>query len=175
MGVDFADINHDGYLDIFVVDMLSRSPELRKRQLVAKRAIAPRLGGTTNRVQTPQNTLLLNRGDGTYAEIACLAGVQASDWSWSPVFLDVDPDGHDDLLITAGHLRDIQDMDATERIKSLQEAWRRNAAGGDVQRAFVEAKREHTKLYPPLDMPVVAFRNLGNLRFQEVTKDWGLD
>src|SRR5262249_10368249 len=123
----------------------------------------------------PQNTLLLNRGDGTYAEIASLAGLPASDWSWSPVFLDVDLDAQDDLLITAGHLRDIQDIDATEKIRTLQEAWRRKAAGGDVQRAFVEAKRQHTKLYPPLDMPVVAFRNLGNLQFQEITKDWGLD
>src|SRR6185436_3384270 len=89
MGVDFADINHDGYLDIFAVDMLSRSAELRKRQVIAKRLVPPRIGDIETRVQAPQNTLLLNRGDGTYAEIACLAGLQASDWSWSPVFLDV--------------------------------------------------------------------------------------
>ena len=174
MGVDFADVNHDGHLDIFVVDMLSRSAELRKRQIIAKRPTAPRPGDVATRVQTPQNTLLLNRGDGTYAEIACLAGLQASDWSWSPVFIDVDLDGHDDLLITAGHLRDIQDLDATAKIKSLGEGWRRTAEGG-LQRAFTEAKREHTKLYPLLQMPVVAYRNLGNLRFEEATKQWGFD
>ena len=78
MGVDFADVNHDGHLDIFVVDMLSRSAELRKRQIIAKRPTAPRPGDVATRVQTPQNTLLLNRGDGTYAEIACLAGLQAN-------------------------------------------------------------------------------------------------
>lgn len=175
MGVDFADINHDGHLDIFAVDMLSRSPELRKRQIIAKRVIPPRIGDIDTRVQGPQNTLLLNRGDGTYAEIAFLAGVHASDWAWSPVFVDVDLDGHDDLLITAGHIRDIQDLDATEKIRKLPDTWRRNPEGPELVRAFTEAKRQHTRFYPYLNMPVVAFRNLGNLRFQEVTKEWGLD
>jgi len=176
MGADFADINRDGHLDIFAVDMLSRSPELRKRQMVAKRPIPPRIGDALSRVQTPQNTLLLNRGDGTFAEIACFAGVEASDWSWSPVFLDVDLDGYDDLLITAGHIRDIQDLDANDKIRTLQDAWRRTPmAATNLQRAFAEAKREHAQLYPPLDMPVVAFRNLGNLHFEEVTSAWGLD
>ncbi|HZO85261.1 MAG TPA: CRTAC1 family protein, partial [Verrucomicrobiae bacterium] len=77
------------------------------------------------------------------------------------------------LLITAGHLRDIQDLDATAKIKSLGEGWRRTAEGG-LQRAFTEAKREHTKLYPLLQMPLVAFRNLGNLHFEETTTQWGL-
>jgi enediyne biosynthesis protein E4 len=175
MGVDFADINHDGHLDIFAVDMLSRSLEVRKRQVVAKRLTPPRVGDIETRVQTPQNTLLLNRGDGTYAEIAQLAGVHASEWSWSPVFIDVDLDGHDDLLITTGHIRDIQDLDANEHIKKLPDTWRRNAQGAELQRAFTEAKREHTKLYPYLDMPVIAFRNLGNLRFEEVTRAWGFN
>ena len=176
MGVDFADINRDGHLDIFAVDMLSRSPEMRKRQMVAKRPIAPRIGDAVSRVQAPQNTLLLNRGDGTFAEIACFAGVEASDWSWSPVFLDVDLDGYDDLLITAGHIRDIQDLDANEKIRALQDAWRRTPmAATNLQLAFAQAKREHAQLYPPLDMPVVAFRNLGNLHFQEMTSAWGLN
>src|SRR5439155_203676 len=70
MGVDFADINRDGHMDIFAVDMLSRSSELRRRQTVAKGPVPPRIGDLESRVQTPHNTLLLNRGDGTFAEIA---------------------------------------------------------------------------------------------------------
>ena len=175
MGVDFSDINRDGHLDIFAVDMLSRSPELRRRQVVAKSPIAPRIGDTESRVQTPQNTLLINRGDGTFAEIACFAGLEASDWSWSPVFLDVDLDGYDDLLITSGHLRDVQDLDATDKIRRLQESWRQSPmAATNLQRAFIEAKRDHQKYYPPLQMPVVAFRNRGDLRFDEITAEWGL-
>jgi len=176
MGVGFSDINRDGHLDIFAVDMLSRSSELRRRQVVAKSPIAPRIGDTESRVQTPQNTLLLNRGDGTFTEIACFAGLEASDWSWSPVFFDVDLDGYDDLLITAGHLRDVQDLDATDKIRPQQEAWRQSSmAATNLQRAFVEAKREHQKFYPPLHMPVVAFRNRGDLRFEELTAEWGLN
>jgi hypothetical protein len=176
MGVDFADINRDGHLDIFAVDMLSRSSGLRRRQTVAKRPAPPRVGDFESQVQTPQNTLLLNRGDGTFAEIACFAGVEASDWSWSPVFLDVDLDGYDDLLITAGHMRDIQDFDANDQIRAQQESWRRSPmAATNLQRAFVEAKRDHAKFYPPLDMPIVAFHNRGDLRFEEVTTAWGLN
>ena len=176
MGADFADLNRDGHVDIFAVDMLSRSSEMRRRQTVAKRPIPPRVGDLHSRVQTPQNTLLLNRGDGTFAEIACLAGLEASDWSWSPVFLDVDLDGYDDLLITAGHLRDIQDFDANNRILVQQESWRSSPmAATNLQRAFTEARREHAKLYPPLNMPIVAFRNRGDLRFDEVTASWGLN
>jgi hypothetical protein len=176
MGADFADINRDGQVDIFAVDMLSRSSEMRRRQTVAKTPVAPRVGDISSRVQTPQNTLLLNRGDGTFAEIACLAGLEASDWSWSPVFLDVDLDGYDDLLITAGHLRDIQDFDANNRILAQQESWRRSPlAATNLQRAFTEARREHAKFYPSLQMPIVAFRNRGDLRFEEVTAQWGLN
>ncbi|HUR46791.1 MAG TPA: VCBS repeat-containing protein, partial [Candidatus Saccharimonadales bacterium] len=175
MGVDFSDINRDGYIDIFAVDMLSRSSELRKRQMVAKRPVPPRIGDLETRVQAPQNTLLLNRGDGTFAEIARFAGVEASDWSWSPVFLDVDLDGYDDLLITSGHLRDIQDLDANEKIRLQQAEWRRSPmAATNLQQAFVQAKREHAKAYPSLQMPIVAFRNSGNLQFTEVTTNWGL-
>jgi hypothetical protein len=176
MGVDFADINRDGHVDIFAVDMLSRSSEMRRRQTVAKGPVPPRVGDLASRVQTPQNTLLLSRGDGTFAEIACLAGVEASDWSWSPVFLDADLNGYDDLLITSGHLRDIQDFDANNRILAQQESWRRSPmAATNLQRAFTEARREHARFYPPLNMPIVAFHNRGDLRFEEVTADWGLN
>src|SRR5204862_6011094 len=79
MGVDFADINRDGFDDIFVADMMAREHGLRQRLLGARHALAP--SGVMNfRMQYMRNMLFLNRGDGTYAEIAQLSGVEASDW-----------------------------------------------------------------------------------------------
>ena len=74
-----------------------------------------------------RNTLHLNRGDGTFAEIARLAGVGASGWSWSTLFLDVDLDGWEDILIGTGHVRDVMDGDTQYRLRNrLHEIdWRR--------------------------------------------------
>ena len=140
MGIAFVDINRDGLMDFFVPDMLSRSSERRKQQDLAQRATPARIGDISRRSQVARNTLFLNRGDGTFAEIAHLAGVFASEWSWSPVFLDVDLDGYEDLLITTGHLRDIQDLDATRQIQALQSSWKRPADLAALQRSFVEAR-----------------------------------
>ena len=116
MGVDFADIDRDGRDDFFVVrhaQPLSgaahdadRQPPIRRRRSSARRWTASRPGATR---------LFWNRGDGTYAEIANFAGVDASDWSWSVVFLDVDLDGYEDLLVTNGHAYDTQDLDMMEK------------------------------------------------------------
>ncbi len=177
MGVDFADIDRDGQVDVFVVDMLSRDPRLRKRQALAQ---APGLvmpgvsvGREMERPQVMRNTLFRNRGDGTFAELAYEAGVAASDWSWSPVFLDVDLDGYEDLLVASGHARDVQDLDAREVIRARQHDWKGFKDDAERQRAFTKELMEHMRLYPPLELPVVAFRNLGNGRFSEVTGSWG--
>src|SRR6266581_5212834 len=100
MGVDFADVNRDGHLDFFVVDMLSRDPRLRKLQKPAQAPLASPVGAIDDRPQIMRNTLFLNRGDATFAEIAFYANLPGSDWSWAPIFLDVDLDGYEDLLIT---------------------------------------------------------------------------
>ena len=104
MGVDFADINRDGRDDFFVADMLSRDHARRQaqRRWIFVRRLIP-LGAIDDRPQYSRNTLFRNRGDGTYAEIAQLMAVmEASEWSWGPVFLDVDLDG---LRGFAGHDR----------------------------------------------------------------------
>ena len=118
MGIDFADINRDGYLDFFVLDMLSRDHRLRRRQMLAQRPVMTPAGMIENRPQIMRNTLFLNRGDSTFAEIAEYAGVEASEWSWSPIFVDIDLDGYEDLLIVAGHEKDVQDLDADAQIKA---------------------------------------------------------
>lgn len=175
MGVDFGDINRDGWLDFMVLDMVSRDPALRKRQILAQTRMPVAPGEFANRPQIMRNTVFLNRGDGTFAEAADYCGLPASDWSWQPVFLDVDLDGYEDLIIPAGHTRDVQDLDATQKIKSLQHAWPKNMEAQERQAAFSREMMEHARLYPPLQMPIVTFRNRGNLRFEETTTAWGTE
>ncbi len=180
MGVDFADIDRDGNLDFFVVDMLSRDRQLRKRQLPAQTPMPLPIGEIENRPQIMRNTLFLNRGDGSYAEIANFSGVDASDWSWQPVFVDVDLDGYEDLLITAGHAKDVQDADAEALIRSRQRpgqgsAYVKGTRQTMTREEFTEELTQHMRLYPRLDMPIVAFHNLGNLTFEDVSPAWGTD
>ncbi|HXI51784.1 MAG TPA: VCBS repeat-containing protein [Candidatus Saccharimonadales bacterium] len=173
MGVDFADIDRDGFLDFFVVDMLSRDPRLRKRQGLAQPPVASPIGVIEDRPQFMRNTLFHNRGDNTFEEIANFAGVMASEWSWSPVFLDVDLDGYEDLLITSGHARDVQDLDAQRQVRARQHSWKNFTNEAQRQEAFTRELMEHMRLYPELRTPIVAFRNRGDLRFEDVTPAWG--
>jgi hypothetical protein len=175
MGVDFADIDRDGHVDFFVADMWSRDPRLRKRQKPAQNPMAPMPGRIDDRPQFMRNTLCRGRGDGTFAEVANFAGVAASEWSWSPVFLDVDLDGYEDLLITAGHAKDVQDLDALLQIRARQHPWTGFTNEVERQKAFTMELMEHMRLYPPLEAPVIAFRNRGGGRFEEATTTWGTD
>ncbi|HEX7860886.1 MAG TPA: VCBS repeat-containing protein [Verrucomicrobiae bacterium] len=153
MGVDFADINADGHLDIFVTDMLSRNHARRQRQATAQATVPPELSEANRRPHYMQNMLFLNRGDGTFAEVAQFAGVAASEWTWQPVFMDIDLDGYVDLLIPAGHSRDLQDLDATEKIRRLQHAWPPTMPADEMQRAFTRELMEHAKLYRHSTLP----------------------
>ena len=175
MGIDFADLARNGSLDFLVVDMLSRDPALRKRQMPAQAPMASPLGAIDNRPQFMRNTLQHGRGDGTFAEIANFAGLAASDWAWCPIFLDVDLDGYEDLLVTAGHARDVQDLDANVRIKANEKPRNTSMDAAARHEAFVQLKMENARQYPRLEMPVVAFRNLGGYRFEETTGAWGTD
>ncbi|MCH2381218.1 MAG: VCBS repeat-containing protein [Pedosphaera sp.] len=162
MGVDFADINRDGNDDFFVVEMLSRKHERRLTQqgTIPGSKVSP--GNFTHQPQSRRNCLYVARGDGTFAETAYFSGVAASEWSWSSIFLDVDLDGWEDILITNGFEFDTDDLDTHNRINRLPNL-------------SVAQKRKTIFLFPPLDTPNVAFRNLGNLRFEEVGAKWGFD
>jgi hypothetical protein len=161
MGVDFADVNRDGQDDFFVVDMLSRDHARRMRQRAMLGQNFNAIDRIEDRPQVERNTLFLNRGDGTYAEIAQFAGLHASEWSWGVVFVDVDLDGFEDALITTGHVFDTQDADTEARIAA--------GAGGRGTAA------EKLLLNPRLHVPNAAFRNRGGLSFEEVGTRWGFD
>ena len=165
MGVDVADIDGDGSDDVFVVEMLSREHRRRLTQRTILRPEVLPLGAIDNRPQYGRNTLLLSRGDGTYAEIAQYAGLEASEWSWTPIFLDVDLDGRPDLLVANGFARDSMNVDAME-------ASHRASMGQPVS---AQSTIQGRRLFPRLATPNCAFRNLGGLKFAEVGRQWGFD
>ncbi len=174
MGVDFADIDRDGDMDFFVVDMLSRDLSLRKRQREAQGFKTVNPAGVLDQPQAMRNTLAVNRGDGSFVELAYRAGIEASDWSWCPLFVDVDLDGYEDLLISAGHAWDVQDLDAGLEISRRQHSWSHIKDPRVLKDAFAREMLRHNRIYPKLEMPIVAYRNLTAGRFVEVTAEWGL-
>jgi hypothetical protein len=165
MGIDFADINRDGHNDFFVADMLPRDHRMKHRQLMEMGPVDTMSGLFGRRPQFSQNTLFLNRGDDTYAEIGAFAGVAASDWSWTPIFLDVDLDGYEDLIITTGHEREALNADITMQI----EAFKRDARPSPKELIAMQGR------FPRLATGKAAFRNRGNLTFEDVSDKWGLD
>ncbi|MDB6037736.1 MAG: ASPIC/UnbV domain protein [Verrucomicrobiales bacterium] len=175
MGVDFADLDRDGNVDFMVVDMLSRFSQVRKRQVLAQKPVSMPIGSIEDRPQVMRNTLQHNRGDGTFAEISQFSGVAASEWSWCPFFIDVDLDGYEDLLIAAGHFKDVQDMDAGRKMAASRENFDGLTDAEERHKAFVEAKLRNDRIYPDLFEPILAFRNSGQLTFDETTASWGTD
>lgn len=163
MGVDFADINRDGFDDFFVVDMLSREHVRRMNFLPDRKPHMPFVGEYDNRPQYPRNTLFVNRGDDTYMEMASLAGLDASEWSWCPVFLDVDLDGWEDVLVTNGHERDARNMDKVEEIRRIRASGRMKTP---------EETFNARAIFPRLATANVAFRNKRDLTFEEVGSQW---
>ncbi len=165
MGVDFGDLNRDGLDDFFVTDMLSRDPVQRQVEAAPRTADAEPFSGIEARPQTARNTLFAGRGGTWYSEIAWWAGIEASDWSWSPVFLDVDLDGLEDILLSTGFERNVQDADVADEIEAIR-----------IREKLTDAQAlQLRRRFPSLAQPNLAYRNQGGFRFEEVGKTWGFD
>ena len=165
MGIDFADLDRDGHDDFAVMDMLSRDHHRRMMQM-SDPPIAKESGDDLmSRPQFSRNTLYRNRGDGSYAEVAYWAKTHASEWSWAPVFIDVDLDGYEDLLVTNGHQRDALNADVRAEIeKQIQDP---KLSRKDILLLG--------NLFDRLATPNVAFHNRGDFSFEEVGEKWGFN
>lgn len=156
MGMDFGDINNDGLTDYFVGDMLSRDATLRLTQHGLMDTTLP---PDEAAAQIMRNGLFLNNGDGSFSDIAWMADVAASEWTWTTKFADLDLDGYVDLLITNGMIGDLMDSDVLATINAPQ---------------FQNAPAYFPD-YPQLATRNLIFRNNGDLTFDETAVAWGFD
>jgi len=173
MGNDVGDFNNDGKLDIISVDMLP--PDNYRQKLMIGKTSHERYRSELAYGYEPQymrNTLQLNRGLAAdslprFSEIGQLAGVSATDWSWSSLWVDLDNDGWKDLFITNGYPKDITNRDFVDYKAGLI---RSEQAGMDVdQRLFKEIDQLEGAF-----LPNYIFQNSGDLTFQDRTAAWGI-
>ncbi|MBY0481830.1 MAG: VCBS repeat-containing protein [Chitinophagaceae bacterium] len=170
MGNDIIDINNDGLSDVVALDM---NPEDNYRK---KMMLNPNSYQTYQNsdyfnygYQYVRNTLQLNQGPRVkqndsigapiFSEISFLAGVAETDWSWTPLVADFDNDGNRDLIVTNGFPKDITDHDFV--------AFRNSSFS-------VASKKQLLEQIPEVKIHNYAFKNNGNLKFTNVSTEWGL-
>lgn len=168
MGSDFNDVNNDGLVDLFTLDML---PEDNERQKL--------LYGPENYEQyalmvmkgfyhqNMRNMLHINQGTGMFSEIGQLSGMSNTDWSWAAFFTDFDNDGWKDLFVSNGYYRDYTNRDFLKY-------------KGDYYFSKARAKEKADTLHLVTSMsstPIhdYVFRNENGAIFKDVSKDWGFE
>ncbi len=168
MGADMADVNNDGYPDIFVTEMLPEDDARLKTSAQFENWDRYRLSVNAGYYhQFARNVLQLNRGDGSFSEISRLAGVHATDWSWGALIFDIDNDGWKDIFVANGIYKDLLNQDYINF-----------TANPDMIRQMIRAKQQViTQLIdsiPSHPLSNYAFHNEGNLAFSNKTDNWGL-
>ena len=167
MGVDIADYNNDGNLDIFQVDMDAKSNRRKKANMAS---MNPALfWGTVNagfHYQYMHNTMQTNSGvfnDSIphFSNVSRITGTSSTDWSWGPLFADFDNDGLKDLFVSNGTRREINNNDYFNALDKLP-----NKKDSLLQRALK---------IPSEKIDNFMFKNNGDLNFEMANKDWGIE
>ncbi|MFT5302181.1 MAG: hypothetical protein ACI87E_002156 [Mariniblastus sp.] len=170
MGCDIIDVNADLTPDLVVLDMTAQD-RVRSKTLMPSMSSEKfwgLIGQFKYHYQYMFNTLQLNQGNGNFSDIALLAGVAKTDWSWAVLGADFDHDGWDDLVITNGFRRDSKDNDFLARFRAAK-----MKAGG--RRAMIENQQmmEWVEQIPSQRIRNYLFRNNGDLTFTDKSVQWG--
>jgi len=168
MGADLADINNDGYPDIFVTDMLPSTEKRLKTKTTFEDWNKYQYNVKNGYYhQFIRNMLHLNHGDGSFSDIGRLSGVHATDWSWGALIFDMDLDGNKDIFVANGIYQDLTDQDYLSFVSD--ENTIRNIVKGDT----VDYKQLIDSI-PSEAIPNHAFHNEGGYKFTDMAKSWGL-
>ena len=177
MGNDIADINNDGWMDLMVVDMMGANNYDIKTSMSGMNP--DRFYETVNSGQHYQymyNTLQLNSGfvnkDGTpfFSDIAQITGVSNTDWSWAPLFFDMDNDGLKDLFVSNGIKRDFRNNDFVNFVNKKQDSIRK-VEKMDVKKYISDVMDK----MPTRKKENYFFKNNGKLEFEKMNETWGND
>ena len=167
MGIDIADMNNDGYSDIFVLDMFPEDNYREKMIMSADNYDRfEYMIKADYQAQYSRNTLQLNNGSNHFSEIGQFSGIQQTDWSWSALFSDFDHDGLKDLFITNGFSRDMGSLDYINYANA-------NPFGDPESKLKEQLKKISEQ--PATSIPNYLFKNRGQLKFSNKAKEWGLD
>ncbi len=168
MGADMADLNNDGWPDLYVTDMLPSDDRRLKTMSTFDSWPAFQYGLRNDfHAQIMRNTLQLNRGNGTFAEVSPMAGVSRTDWSWSALIADFDLNGLKDIFVTNGIYRDLTDQDFLTLFGSED---RMSEFRGSAAPDFSEVMGS----IPSTPLPNVMFVDAGGMQFSDVAAEWGL-
>lgn len=164
MGVDVADITNDGFPEIISMDMLPSDPYVLKHSSGDDDYNLFNLKISYGyQYQYSRNNLQWNRRNGLFSEVGLLAGVAATDWSWSPLWMDFDNDGRKDLFISNGISKRLNDIDYINYISNVE-----------VQEKIRDNKLAESDMilidkFPQLKLPNRFFKNSGAIQFQDET------
>ncbi|MEM9328237.1 MAG: VCBS repeat-containing protein, partial [Bacteroidota bacterium] len=166
MGNNLSDINNDGKVDIYTLDML---PEDNRRQ---KLLMAPDNYNDFRQMldkgfhhQYMRNMLHVANGDGTYSEIGQLSAISNTDWSWSALFADYDNDGWKDLYVTNGYRRDYTNLDFIDYMESFVQG-SGQLKREDVMKLISEMPASNVRNY--------IYQNLEGRGFSDSNLPWGI-
>lgn len=167
MGADIADVNNDGFPDIFTTDMLPGDEYRLKTTSSFEGYDIFRLkekNGFYNQYQ--QNALQVNNRNGRFSETAYFSGVAATDWSWGALIFDADNDGLNDIYVCNGIYKDVIDQDFIDFF-----------ANEVYQKMTLSGKKEELQQIidsmPSVPIKNKAYKNSGNLSFSDMGEQWG--
>jgi hypothetical protein len=166
MGVDVADVNNDAYPEIVSMDMLPDDKYILKRSEGEDTwdIFNMKISYGYN-YQYTRNNLQYNRRNGHFSEIGLYAGIAATDWSWSPLWMDFDNDGKKDLFISNGIPKRLNDIDYINFVSNqeLQEKMR--------NKSLDDKDLDLINKFPEIKLRSKFFHNTGEMRFQDIQND----
>jgi len=167
MGSDMTDVNNDGNLDVFTTDMLPEGDyRLKTTTKFDNYNVQNAKLNNDFHHQFTSNCLQLNNGDGTFSEIACLAGIEATDWSWGALSFDFDNDGWKDIFVCNGISKDLTNQDFLDFFSNAATTAHVRDNGFDY--------KEFLDKMPATPIANYAFVNHHDLRFTNESSRLGL-
>lgn len=175
MGVDISDMNHDGFPDIYVTEMLPKEEGRLKTKVVFDSWDTYRLKvGNGYHRQFPRNTFQMNNlstsaamDQITFSEVSRAAGVDATDWSWGVLLADFDNSGDKEIFVTNGIYKDLTDGDYVNFYSNSEHIKKTFREKGDVITELVD-------LMPSVPIPNGMFRRHDGYGYGDVAQAWGV-